>query len=148
MQNTVMAKNIIIHKIRTTTPTNPNNDRNRDGNLNTGLEKWYTYVIIVFMHCALNIQVQENQTNLDYLCHFDNRCGLTSNLTNRTGGVRVIVIAQRAVDRWFDHGWVKRKTMKLVFRISSVSTQQSGVRTKTGWLVIEIMCSSGTTCLL
>ena len=50
MQITVMAKNIIIHKIRTTTPTNPNNDRNRDGNLNTGLEKWYTYVIIVFVH--------------------------------------------------------------------------------------------------
>jgi hypothetical protein len=64
-QITVMAKNIIIHKIRTTTPTNPSNDRNRDGDLNTGLEKWYTYVIIVFMHCALNIQVQENQTNLD-----------------------------------------------------------------------------------
>ena len=39
----------------------------------------------------------------------------------------VIVIARRAVDRWFDHGRVKHKTMKLVFRVPQVSAQQSRV---------------------
>jgi hypothetical protein len=44
-------------------------------------------------------------------------------------------------------GSVKPKTIKLVFVASPLSTQQLGVRAKTGWLEIKIMCPSGMTCL-
>ena len=44
-------------------------------------------------------------------------------------------------------GRVKPKTIKLVFVAFPLSTQQSGVRAKTGWLEIKIMCPSGVTCL-
>ena len=42
---------------------------------------------------------------------------------------------------------VKPKTMKLVFVASSLNTQHSGDRAKTGWLGIRIMCESGAKCL-
>ena len=45
-------------------------------------------------------------------------------------------------------GRVKQKTIKLVFVASPLSTQHQGVREKTGWLGIRIMCASGATCLL
>jgi len=35
------------------------------------------------------------------------------------------------------------KNIKLVFVASSLSTQHSGERAKTGWLEIRIMCPSG-----
>ena len=44
-------------------------------------------------------------------------------------------------------GWVKQKTMKLVFAASPLRTQHEGVRAKTNWLRIKIMCQSGATCL-
>ena len=44
-------------------------------------------------------------------------------------------------------GWVKPKTIKLVFVASPLSTQHLGERAKTGWLEIRIMCLSGATCL-
>jgi hypothetical protein len=46
------------------------------------------------------------------------------------------------------NGWhacqVNPNAMKLVFAASLLITQHSGVRAKTGWLRIRIMCSSGT----
>jgi len=42
---------------------------------------------------------------------------------------------------------VKPKTLKLIFVASPLSTQHLGVRAKTGWLVIRIMCPSRATCL-
>ena len=42
--------------------------------------------------------------------------------------------------------WVKPKTKKLVFVVSPLSMQNLGVRAKTGWLGIRIMCPSGTIC--
>ena len=44
-------------------------------------------------------------------------------------------------------GRVKPKTIKLVFVASPLCTQHYGVRAKTGWLGIRIMCPSGATCL-
>ena len=41
----------------------------------------------------------------------------------------------------------KPKTTKLVFVASPLSTQHYGVKAKTGWLGIRIMCPSGATCL-
>jgi len=51
-----------------------------------------------------------------------------------------------------DHGFVvgsrvKPKTMKLVFAVSSLSTQNKGVRAKTGWLEISTIYQNGVTCL-
>ena len=51
----------------------------------------------------------------------------------RICGVTVNVLASSAVDRGFV--------------ASSLSTQHSGERAKTGWLGIMIMCRSGATCL-
>ena len=45
------------------------------------------------------------------------------------------------------HGRVKLKTIKLVFVASPLSMQHSGVRTKTYWFGIRIMCPCGATCL-
>jgi hypothetical protein len=42
---------------------------------------------------------------------------------------------------------VKPKTIKLIFAASPLSSPQSGVRAKTGWLGIRIVCPSGA-CLL
>ena len=42
---------------------------------------------------------------------------------NRIGGVMVSVLALSAVDRGFKPGWVKPKTIKLVFVASPLSTQ-------------------------
>ena len=44
-------------------------------------------------------------------------------------------------------GVIKPKAIKLVFVVSPRSTQYEGVRAKTGWLGIRIMCPSGVTCL-
>jgi hypothetical protein len=38
--------------------------------------------------------------------------------------------------------------IKLVIAASPLSTQNKGIRTKTGWLGIRIMGLSGATCLL
>ena len=39
------------------------------------------------------------------------------------------------------------KTIELLFVASPLSTQHYGVRVKTGWFRISIMCTSGTICL-
>jgi len=45
-------------------------------------------------------------------------------------------------------GRVKPKTIRLVFvAVSPLSVQHKGVRAKTGWLGIRIMCPSGATYL-
>ena len=44
--------------------------------------------------------------------------------------------------------WVKPKTKKLVFVVSPLSMQNLGVRAKTGWLGIRIICPIGGTLLL
>jgi hypothetical protein len=59
----------------------------------------------------------------------------------------VSVLASSVVDRGFESGRVKPKTLKLVFVASPLSTQHLGERAKTGWLGIRIMCPSGATCL-
>jgi hypothetical protein len=41
------------------------------------------------------------------------------------------MLASCAVDRGFEPGWVKPKTIKLVFVASPLSTQHKGVRAKT-----------------
>ena len=43
-------------------------------------------------------------------------------------------------------GWVKSKTIKLLFVASLLSTHHYGERAKTGGLGIRIMCQSGSTC--
>ena len=57
------------------------------------------------------------------------------------------VLASSAVYRGFNPRLGQTKDYKLVFVASSLSTQHQGVRAKTGWLGISIMCPSGTTCL-
>jgi hypothetical protein len=59
----------------------------------------------------------------------------------------VSVLASSAVDRGFEPGRVKQKTMKLVFVAFLQSTQHLGERTKTSWLGIRILCPSGASCL-
>ena len=63
---------------------------------------------------------------------------------NRINGVMVSVLASSAVDSGFDP---RSCQTKLVFVASSLSTQHSGEREKTGWLRIMITCPSGATCL-
>ena len=61
--------------------------------------------------------------------------------------IMVSVLISSAVDRGFKPGWVKPKTIKLVFVASPLSMQHKGERAKTVWLEIRIMCLTGTTCL-
>ena len=42
---------------------------------------------------------------------------------------------------------VKPKTIKLAFAAYLLGTEHLGIRAKTGWLGIRIMCPSGATCL-
>ena len=56
---------------------------------------------------------------------------LTSNVVDR-GFVKVNVLASNVVDRGFEALCVKPRTMKLLFVASTLSTQHSGVRAKTG----------------
>ena len=51
---------------------------------------------------------------------------------NRIGGVMVSVLASSAVDRGFEPGRVKPKTIKLVFVASPLSTQQKLVGSESG----------------
>ena len=44
-------------------------------------------------------------------------------------------------------GQIKRKTIKLVFATSLLSTQNLAVRANAVWLGIRIMCLVGATCL-
>ena len=67
--------------------------------------------------------------------------------SNRIGGIVVSMLASSAVDRGFEPGRVKPKTMKLVFVAFLQSTQHLGERTKTSWLGIRKMCPSGATYL-
>jgi hypothetical protein len=67
--------------------------------------------------------------------------------SNRIGGIVVSMLASSAVDRGFEPGRVKPKTMKLVFVAFLQSTQHLGERTKTSWLGIRILCPSGASCL-
>jgi len=66
---------------------------------------------------------------------------------NRISDIMVSVLVSSVVDRGFEPGWVKPKTIQLVFVASPLSTQHKGERAKTGWLEIRIMCLTGTTCL-
>ena len=66
---------------------------------------------------------------------------------NGIGVVLVIVLPSHAGDQGSNPGWVKPKTLKLVFAASPLSTQHEGVRAKTDRLGVSIMCPSGVTCL-
>ena len=46
----------------------------------------------------------------------------------RIGGILVKVLDSNTVDRGFEHGSVRQKTIKLVFVVSPVNTQYQGVR--------------------
>ena len=59
----------------------------------------------------------------------------------------VNMLPSSAVDRGSSPGRVKPKIIKLVFVASPLNTHHYGVRAKTGWLGIGIMCPSGETCL-
>ena len=66
---------------------------------------------------------------------------------NCIGGVMVNVLTSSAVDRGFELSG-HTKDYKLVFVVSPLSTQHYGVRAKTVWLGIRIMCPSGAICLM
>lgn len=51
----------------------------------------------------------------------------------------VNVLASGPVDRGFKHKRIKRNTNKLVCAASPLTTQHSGVTTKTDWLAIRKM---------
>ena len=57
--------------------------------------------------------------------HLDNTilCDYTSIVDNPMGGVQVSVVASSAVDRVFEPGRLKPKTVKLVFAASPLSKQ-------------------------
>ena len=55
------------------------------------------------------------------------------------------MLASSAVYRGFEPR--SGQPIKLVFAASPLSTQHEGVRAKTGWLGIRIMCPSGATYL-
>ena len=63
-------------------------------------------------------------------------------IENHIGRVMVSVLASSVVHHGFEPGWVKPKTIKLVFVAGTLSMQE---RAKTGWLEIKIMCLSGAT---
>jgi len=66
---------------------------------------------------------------------------------NHISDIMVSVLVSSVVDRGFEPGWVKPKTIQLVFVASPLSTQNKGERAKTGWLEIRIMFLTGKTCL-
>ena len=68
------------------------------------------------------------------------RCHFTYYLID---GVIVSVVASSVVYR----GFVKPKTIKLVYVASPQSTQHYGERAKTGLFKIRIMCPNEATCL-
>jgi hypothetical protein len=58
------------------------------------------------------------------------------------------MLASSVEDRGFEpRSDQTKETIKLLATASMLSTHLSGVRTKTGWLKIRIMCPSGTICL-
>ena len=59
----------------------------------------------------------------------------------------VVVLSSSSVDRGFEPGRVKPKTVIFVFAASPLNTQYKGERAKTGWFGISIMCQGGVTCL-
>jgi hypothetical protein len=59
----------------------------------------------------------------------------------------VVVLSSSTVDRGFEPGRVKPKTVIIVFAASPLNTQYKGERAKTGWFGIRIFCPSGATCL-
>jgi len=65
---------------------------------------------------------------------------------NRISDIMANMLASSSVDLDSSPGLVKSYTLKLVFVASPLSMQYYGVRTKTGWLGIRIMCPSGATC--
>jgi hypothetical protein len=66
---------------------------------------------------------------------------------NRIGEVMASMLASSVVDRGFEPHRVKPKNIKLAFVAFPLITQLKGVRSKTGWLRIRIMCPSVVTCL-
>ena len=63
----------------------------------------------------------------------------------RNGGVMVSVLASSAVDRGFEHQSGQTKDYKI--GICCFYTKHVALRRRTSWLVIRIMCQSGTMCL-
>ena len=59
----------------------------------------------------------------------------------------VSVFASIVVDRWFEPLSVQTKDYELVCVASPLSTQHYGVRAKTGWFGIRILCPSRMPCL-
>jgi hypothetical protein len=57
----------------------------------------------------------------------------------------VSMLASSAVDHGLEPSLSQTKDYEIEIAISYFSTKHAGVRTKTGWLVIRIMCTSGIT---
>jgi len=66
-------------------------------------------------------------------------------LGDRIGGVIVSVLASSAVDCWFETRSGQTKDYKIV--TSMQITQHLGVKSKTGWLGIRILCPNGAASL-
>ena len=62
-------------------------------------------------------------------------------------GVTVTVLALSAVDRGYDPQLDLIKDYEIGICCFFSENQHLGVRAKTGWLEIRIMCQSGATCL-
>ena len=71
----------------------------------------------------------------------------TFNRSYSIGGVMGSVLASSAVDRGVEPRSGQTKDYEIGIVASPLSTQHLGVRTKTGWLGIRIMCQSGVICL-
>jgi hypothetical protein len=68
--------------------------------------------------------------------HFESNC---------ISSVIVSILNSSVIDHGGSATVVSNQTIKLVFVPSPLSMQPQGVRAKTGWLVIRIMCQSGVT---
>ena len=64
-----------------------------------------------------------------------------------SGDVMVSVFASSAIDSVFEPRSRQTKWLKLVSVASPLSMQHKGVRAKTGWIGIRIICPGAATCL-
>ena len=61
-------------------------------------------------------------------------------LSNHINGIMVSVLTLSAVDRGFEPYLGQTTVYKIDIAVSPQSTQDSGIRAKTNWLGIWIMC--------
>ena len=66
-------------------------------------------------------------------------------MNNRLCDLMVSVFASNVVDRAYESRSCQTNDYKLVFVASPLNTHHQGVRAKTGWLGIRIMCPSEAT---